>query len=86
MPNPQVIWAKQITIDKRTYLVRAVHLGAGKVEFERFNGKDAMDEGTWLDLDSIRGFSIEATTAVRDAFIGDAAVLMAKTPMIQQGD
>ena len=86
MPNPQVIWAKQVTIDQHKYLVRAVRLGTGKVEFERFNDKDAMDEGTWLDLDSIQGFRIEAVTAIQDAFIGDAAALMAKHPVIQQED
>lgn len=82
MANPQVIWAKKVTIDQHTYLVRAVHVGAG-VEFEHFQGKDAMDQGTWLDIDRIQGFRIEVISAIREAFIGDAAVRLAENPMIQ---
>lgn len=86
MPNPQVIWGKKVDLDTGTTLVRAVRTETEDVEFEYFEGKDAMGEGTWRQVERMPAVQIDAAEVVRVAFVKDAATLMAKTPMIQQGD
>ena len=80
--KPQVIWAKKVDLDTGTTLVRAVRTETGDVEFEYFEGKDAMGEGAWLAVGRMTD-EVGTEQVVRDAFIKDAAVLMAENPVIQ---